>query len=350
MAQEGSPRPYLTPEYVSKVCEESCERMQLVADILLLQTGNTHAGSHEANRYSVLEPVSGAIESYSKLRDAIVANTKILVISVKEFDQKMNHLNLEGIKKLSEKLSQQAIELTEAAACAAYHSAMTDVRCKPAKPGIMDRYKLERAKQELCMSYNKFKPDYGCPISGDFLLGTSKRIADSLAILSQSCKEGSENNRVSPMDQAQLTTCSQSIQGATAAFLTSLKAFAVSRSEEDRKKCLLFGKPLLCTVDAMVEFSLCSQFAGTPAVLTKAGHESQIHILGGAMAIISACIQLLDTAKCILNESVHKNRSSPRWQKLASCVKAAGDSSRLLSSSIREHTPLPSRRPSTDFT
>ena len=346
----ASPELGLTPELVGKVCEESCERMQLAADLLLLKTGNS-AGSKEPSRYSVLEPVSGAAESYGKLRDMITANSKFLVICIKEFDQKMHLLNLEGVNVLAEKLSRQAIELTEAAASAAYHCALTDIRCVPATPGVIDRYKLECAKQELHMSCNKFKPDYGVHLSSEFMLSTSKRIADSLATLAQSCTQASENTRLSPGDRAQFATCSQSLQGATAAFLTSLKAFASSRAEEDRKRCLLFGQSLLSTVDCIVEFSSYPQFAGQPAVLTKNGQESQIDILGGAMSIISASVQLLDTAKSILYERrYNKHRTHPHWQKLANCVKAGGDSCKLLSASIREHTPRPSRRSSTDFT
>lgn len=340
----------LTPKLVESVCEEFCERLQLVADFLLLKTGNG-ANSQNSKRLSVLEPLSGGIEPYGKVRDAITANTKTLTVSVKEFEHQMNIQNLSSIKDLAEKIAKQAILLTEAAASAAYFSALTNIHCKPAKPGVVNRYSFERAKQELHMSYNKFRPDYEWPSSNQHVLELSKRFAEGIAVISHSCKQASENELASSVDRDQFATCFQSLQGVTASFLTALKGFASSRTEENRTRCLLFGKPLLVTVDSIVEFSSFSQFSGKPAVLTHEGHESQIEILGGAMAVISSCIQLLDTARSILHDKVHdKKNAASRWQKLANCVKAIGDSTKLLSASVREHTPMPSRRPSTDFT
>lgn len=313
-APSSSLEVYLTPELVGKVCEESCERMQLVADILLLR-GESTTGS---SRLSVLEPVSGVTESYSKLCDTIIASTKVLAISIQEFGQQVDLLCLSNIKQLTEKITKQAIEITEVASSAAYQSALIDVHCKPAKQGVIDHYRFERAKQELHMSYNKFKPV--CPLSAEHVLSISKNIAENLAILTRSCALISENNKVSPIDRAQFATCCQSLQGTTAAFLTTLKAFASSRTEDNRKRCLLFGKPLLSAVDSIIEFSSYPQFSGKPAILTTEGYKSQIDILGGAMAIISSCIQLLDTAKSILSGYTHDKKNA--WQKLASCIKA----------------------------
>lgn len=339
----------LTPKFIGKVCEESCERMQLVADVLLLRAGNSNsqtASSQDRKRLSVLEPVPGGPHSYGKLRDKIIVSTKALAISTKEFGHQINLRQLSSIKTLAEKITMQAIELTEDASCAAYYSALVDVACKPAKPGVLYQYSFERAKQDLHLSYNKFKPGYGCLLSSQNVLEVSKIFAKNLAMLTHTCTQASVNENVSATDQAQFATCSQSLQSATAAFLAALKTFASVRTEGNSKRCLLFGKPLLAVVDAIVEFSSYPQFTGKPAILTRKGQESQIDILGGAMAVISSSIQLLDTAKSIVLEG----DKTFHWQKLASCMKAVSDSIKLLSASIREHTPLPSRRPSTDFT
>ena len=341
--------PYLTSEFVGKVCEESCARMQLVADILLLKE-NSAAATQDRKRLSVLEPIPGSCRSYGKLRDTIIASTKTLAISIKEFGQQMNLLSLSSIKTYAEKIAKHAIEITEAAACAAYYSALTDISCIPAKPGVIYHYSFERAKQDLHFSYNKFKPDYGCPLSSENVLSISKNFAENLAMLTHNCTEASENEAVNPIDRAQFATCSQSLQSATAAFLTALKTFATSRTEENSKRCLLFGKPLLAVVDSIVVFSSYPQFSGEPAVFTRKGHDSQTNILGGAMAVVSSCIQMLDTAKSILCEDKHdQKKTASHWQKLTNCIKAVNDSTKLLSTAIREHTPSPSRRPSADF-
>lgn len=344
----------LSAELVGNVCEESCERMQLVADILLLRTGNptsSQTHSQDSKRLSVLEPVPGGNDSYSKLRDTIIASTKVLSISTKEFSHQMNLQDFDNLKILAEKIANRAIELTEDAASAAYYAALTDVSCIPAVPGVVPHYSFERAKQDLHLSYNKFGPDRGCRLSSRDVLEASKVFAENLAMLTRNCTQASVNQYVPTVDRTQFATCSQSLQSATAAFLSALKAFASSRSEGNRRRCQLFGKPLLAVVDSIVEFSSYSQFSGKPAILSNKGEESQIDILGGAMAVISSCIQLLDTAKSILYEDMNdKNRTAHCWQKFANCTKSVNDSAKLLSSSIREHTPLPSRRPSAHFT
>lgn len=337
----------LNPEFVGRVCEEVCARLQLVADLLLLKD-EYRIESKQNHRLSVLEPVFGGVDSYGKLRDKIIAWTKALAISIKEFEQQMKMKHLGGVSKLAEKISKQVIQLTEAAASAAYYAALTDIHCKPAKPGIIDHYIVERAKQELHMSYNKFRPDYCCPLSREYILNISKNFADNLATLSHCCVKASENKHVKPVDSTQFSTCHESLQGGTAAFLTALKSFAAMRTEDNRRKCQLFGRPLLAVVDSIVEFSAFPQFSGKPAVLTERGHESQTDILGGAMAIISSCIKLLETARSMLCE--HIKNSDSQWQRLTNCMRAIGDSIEILCASIRDHTPLPSRRPSTDFT
>ena len=349
MASSSTLHEKFAAERVGKVCEEACAKMQLVADILLLKD----TGPDESRkRLSVLEPVPGGIDqSYSKLRDTIIAGTKVLSITAKDFSHQMNLKTLKNIHKLAEKIAIQAIELTEYAASAAYKVALTDVGCTPAMPGIRSHYCFERAKQELQFSYNKFGLGHDYQLSSQDVLDISKTFAGNLAMLTRNCNNASVNENIDTIDRTQFAACSQSLQSATAVFLTALKTFASSRNEENCKRCLLFGKPLLAVVDSIVEFSSYPQFSGKPAILSHKGQESQINILGGAMAVISSCMQLLDTSKCILYHELKEEKGvSNHWQKLANCTKSVNDSAKLLSTSIREHTPLPSRRPSAQFT
>lgn len=337
--------PYAKPDHVARVCHESCERMQLVADLLLLKEGTQGSSSSSSRISSVMEPIAAGHESYGKSCDSIVANTKALAISVKDLGQQMKLMNANNITKLADKIANQAIFLTEAAAHAAYYSSLTDLRCKPAKPGVIDRYSFERARQAIHMSYDKFKLPYFSQLTNGQVLNISKTLAENLAILTHGCTLASENKIISPMDQNQFSTCSQSLQGTTASFLTSLKLFASTRTEETRKRCLLFGKPLLAAVDTVVDFISAPQFSATPAVLTQEGRESQTDILGGAMAVISSSIQLLGATRIIVIEE-DKRIITSQLQRFANCTKAIGDASKLLSSAVRQHTPMSSRRPS----
>ena len=333
------------PKHVGLTCNESCERIQLVADLLLLQSNTApHQSSSFTHHRGSLAPVAQRDDSYGKSRDIIVTNTKALAISIKELTRQLDLENFADVQRVAQKIADQVILLTEAAAQAAYLTSLTDVRCRPAEPGVINRYLFERSQQAVHMSCEKFKPTYSEILTRDEVLNISRTFADSIAVLTQGCKLASENSRVSKTDQTQFANCVQCLQGATAAFLSSLKAFASSHTEDNCKRCLLFGMPLLAAVDCTVEFASFPEYAGKPAELTERGYKSQTDILGGAMAIVGSSVQLLGTSKSLLEEG----KSSSRWQKIVNCCKAVADATKLLSMSIREHTPMPSRRPSTD--
>ncbi len=336
---------FMATGIIGMVCEESCQRMQLVADMLLLKEEPQGSSSSKPRVSSVIEPIAAGHESYSKASESIVANTKGLSISVKNLEKQVKTKNSVNIGKNAEKIASQAILLTEAAAQAAYFSSLTDVQCKPAEPGAIDRYMFERARQAIQLSYNKFQMEHYMSLTDEHVLSLSKAFADNLAVLTQGCDLASKDKEVTSTNRLQLAACSQCLQGATASFIPCLKLFGSNRSQEARKKCLLFGKPLLAAVDAIVDFAAFPQFSGTPAKLTQRGRESQTNILGGAMAIVSSCIQLLSTVKVVLTEEDQKVLATS-LQKFVNCVKAVGEASKLLSTAVRHHTPASSRRPS----
>ena len=332
---------FLTPELINRTCRDSCDRIQLVADLLLLQSKSNTYQPVAGQKPAALEPISQGNESYSKSRDAIVANTKGLAISIKDLTQNLHKHSLGGIYRTVESMTEQAIVLTEAATHAAYFTALADRRCQPARPSVVDRYSFERAKQAIHMSYDMFKPDYINSMTRSQVLQISKMFANNIAVLTHGCKNASENQSLKETDRSQFANLVVCLQGTTSSFLSSLKLFAAHHSEDNRKRCLIFGKPLLAAVDSTVEFSYFRQFAGRAAVLTERGYESQTEILGAAMAIVGSSIQLLETTGDILNEADSEN-----WQKMVNCCKAVADATKLLSGSMRMHTPLPSRRPS----
>ena len=321
----------------ARMCGESVERMQLVAELLLLQSGR--------DKPAALEPVSTGHESYAKSRDAIVANTKGLAISIKEFGKMLHTNDLTVVYKLAHQVAEQVILLTDAAAHAAYFTALNDEESEPASPPLVDRYHLTRARQELRLAYGKFKLDYGS-LSREQVMQVSGVFADNLSTLTRSCKQAAENKRIKISDRVQYSHCAQGLQGATAAFLTSLKAFAGSNSTEDRRKCVLFGRPVLEMANSVVEYAHFPQFSGTPARLTEDSFHAQTEVLAGAMAVVGASIQLLNTGRGILEENRVSEFSyqgeSGQWQKLVNCSKAVSDATKLLASAIRIHTPLPS--------
>ena len=324
----------------ARMCGESVERMQLVAELLLLQSGR--------DKPAALEPVSAGHESYAKSRDAIVANTKGLAISIKAFGKWLHGGDPMAVYQLAHQVADQVILLTEAAAHAAYFSSLNDAASEPASPPVVDRYALSRARQELRLAYAKFKLDYGS-LSREQVMQVSGVFADNLSTLTRSCKLAAENKRIRISDRVQFSHCAQGLQGTTAAFLTSLKAFAGSNSTEDRKKCVLFGRPLLAMADSVVEYAHFAQFSGAPARLSEESYQAQTEVLAGAMAVVGAGIQLLNTGRGILEEirvTGSGKGKGEQWQKLVNCSKAVADATKLLALAVRSHTPLPSVLPS----
>lgn len=334
----ATPSPAADRETVRRRCAEAREGMELTSQLLLLQQGA---------RLQALEPAGKGNESYSKARDVIVGNTKGLAISIKELVGLLGQNDASTYATICQtvlSIGEQVVTLTEAAAQAAYLSAVTiDTGSKPSVPGPVDGYAFAKARQAIYFAYERFKPENG-PMSVETILQISRTFADNLAVLTKGCKSAIENAGLNHMDKAQFETCVQSLQGTTAAFLTSLKSFASSTSSEDRKKCLIFGRPVLEAVNSVVTFAGFAQFAGKPAQLSRRGTELQTEILGGAMAVVSSSIQLLNSTEAIMDST-----SNPHvWQRIVSCSKAVAEATKLLCSSLKEHDPITPRGRSPD--
>ena len=241
---------------------------------------------------------------------------------------------------LVRQVADQVIVLVEAATHAAYLTALQDEGCRPASPGSVDHYAFAKARQAVHIAYSRFVENSS--LSREQVLEVSKTFADSLAVITQGCKSAAQSKQaLSESDRLQFANCAQALQGSTVPLLSSLKAYATSESREDLRKCLLFGRPVLETVDCVVEYGHFPQFTGQPAKLTERGRASQTEILGGAMAAVGSCIQLLRNTKGLLEG---KSLSDPKqWQKIVNCSKAIADSTKLLSSSLKFHSPGPSR-------
>ena len=314
-------------------CTEACEKIQLAADILLLQATPS---SYVEHKHQFQPPFSFGNDTYGKSRDAVIANTKGLAISVRELTHLLNKSALGGVSDIVHSITTKVVALVEAATSAACTIAMSDTRCKPGKPGSINLYEFERARQTIHLCYEKFKPQYGVFRSKEHILQTSRTLADSFAILTQGCIDAAQNKDLSNADRAQFDNCTQCLQGVTAPFMESLKTFAASNSEENCKCCLLFGRPVLSTIDTITEFAKFPQFNGIPAILTQRSFQSQTEIFGGAMAVVSSTVQILEAAKSVIKEH---NIGLSISQKLANGSKAVAEASKLLSMSIRHRNP-----------
>ena len=143
-----------------------------------------------------------------------------------------------------------------------------------------------------------------------------------------------------PMSQDQFRQCAKSISGTTAALLSAIKCYAKSRQEKDREKCIIFTKPLLETINAMMAFGSLPEYSGVAARMSEQGREAQCAILGGAMAVVSSSIRLFTSTASLI-----ENHEDPvQWQKMMQCCKAISDSTKLLSGALRENSITGSQR------
>lgn len=329
----ATPSPATDRDTVRRRCAEARESMELTSQLLLLQQGS---------RLQSLESLGRGNESYGKARDVIVANTKGLAISIKDLVSLLGQRDASTHAAICQAVlgvGEQVVVLTEAAAQAAYLSALTfDTSSKPCVPGLVDEYAFAKARQLICFAYERFKIENG-HMSVEIILQLSRTFADNLAVLTKGCKTAIDSGGLSEMDRAQFSTCVQSLQGTTAAFLTSLKSFASSTSSGDRQRCLIFGRPVLEAVNSVVTFAGFPKFAGKPAELSRKGSERQTEILGGAMAVVSSSVLLLNAIDAIMDDA----GNSHGWQKMVSCSKAVADATRLLCTSLKEYDPVTPR-------
>jgi hypothetical protein len=325
----SSPDAVKIPTDITRECEESVEQVQLVADLLLLR---------DDIEPTAVEPVTSASDSYAKCRDTIVARTKGLAILVRDLTVQLRGARLPEVSRTLKGTVEAVIALTEAATHAAYTIGVADPRSKCAQPGLVDRYRFSRARYGITSACRKFSKDYGS-LTEQQILQVSSQIASNLTVLTELSRTASDI-APDPMSQDQFRQCAKSISGATAALLSSIKAYAKSRQDKDREKCVIFTKPLLETINAVMAFGSLPEYSGLPANMSEQGKAAQSAILGGAMAVVSSCIRLFTCVASL----VQTHEDPVQWQKMMQCCKAISDSTKLLSGALRENSITGSQR------
>ena len=324
-----------TPTKVVRICAQSAEEIDLIAEVLLLQ---------ESTKPTVLEPLSKGQRQFD-CQERIVSTTKHFPDMLKGLQAHLKDSELQGIAESVRVLTEQVALLTESAAQLAYVTAVKDPMSEPALPGVTDRYSFEMAKFSIIVACRKFdKEKYGI-IDTPMILKISSSIADSLTVLKDGCKYAADLQDLSVYDREQFVNTSKALQGSTAPFLTALKAFTKSRSEPDRLRCQIFCRPMVEAVKATVEFSQLPEFRGKPASLSEEAKGAQTQVLGGAMAVVSSVIQLFAATQNILEQPRFMNDSL--WQRWHVCSKAALDAAQLLQQLVKTHTPFSTPRHST---
>lgn len=337
-----SPSFVLSAREVSRSCEEATELMELVAELLLLRSGS---------KAKALYPVSRAGDSFSKSRDAIVANTKGLAISIKDITHQLKDDNFIEVERTVRSIADKVTVLIEASSQAAYTTALCVSGSTSATPGVIDQYYFAKARLIVSNTCSKLSSERGS-LTNEDVLELTQTIANNLTVLRQNCQQAAEaTGTISELSQNQFSACVQSLDGTSAAFVAAVKTFITSEQISDRKKVAMFAVPLAAAVNSVASFAGLPEFAGHLAQISAHGEQSQTEILASAMGIISASVQMLNTIILLIEHKVGLTRNGStidkktsvsderHWQRLVSCTRAVADSCKMLASSIREHTP-----------
>lgn len=329
----------ISSQKIVKQCEDGVEFMELVAELLLLRSGS---------KAKALYPITGSGDSYSKSRDAIVATTKALAISIKDLTRQLKEEELDTIDSVIEQVSEKVTVLTESASQAAYITAMHDRSSVSARDGVIDQYLFAKARYVINTACDSFAVEQGT-LSNQTILKLTQTIANNLSMLKDGCQKASQNTTIPEMDRAHFNACVQSLNGSSALLVACVKSYLTSGKAEDRRNMPMFAMPLKAAVNSIVQYCSDARFSSVPAELTPKSEQSQTEILAGAMSVVSAAVQMLNTVTNLMDDKTSTNKSlnalekkaleDRHWQKLVSCARAVADSCKMLAVSIREHTP-----------
>ncbi|XP_065190064.1 talin rod domain-containing protein 1-like [Sycon ciliatum] len=347
---------------VARLCTDCAEQMQVVAELLLLRDNVEPTALEPVQVGSSQSTLTVATSSYGKCRDVVVASTKQLAILAHNLRASMKERELDQVFDITAQLTEVVISLTESSTQAAYLIGLSDDRSTPSVPGLIDRYRMMRAKQGIEASSHKFSSNYGVMDESE-VLRVSSNIATNLALVSQACEVamkraesvGTSSSVVvtssvmsSPLGmdngeviRRQLSACVKALQGNTAALLAAIKTLAERGDNSDRAKCALFLKPLLASLQALVDYTSLPEFSGRPAQLSQSARSRQKDILANGMKVVSAAIQLMEALAKLSSDPALSNpaEAAVSWKSVQTCSVALSESGRSLSASMRTNAP-----------
>ncbi|XP_022106522.1 mesoderm development candidate 1-like [Acanthaster planci] len=333
MATPANDNDLFSPLSLSIVCNLCTAKMQTVADLLLLTSDTRPVNT---------DNVTGAVgESFSKCRDTLIAKTKGVGILSREIRLQFLSGKLQETAEMLNELTDLVVNIIECSSHAAYLAAISESGSKQAVPGIIDRYKISRARFDIehCCMRLQYTPLM--ELSPQVVVDISTEIAKNLTILTNASKLASDASD-DPFHKEQFKLAIKSVTSCTSTLLLSIRRYKVTLDEANRGRCITFAKPLVQSCQALVEYATEREHIGTPAQLSESGRKIQTAILGGCMSIASSCIQL---ASCLraASQDLHNQELV---QRLGLCCNAVADGGKLLSQALRDKSS-PRTLPST---
>ncbi|XP_068597909.1 talin rod domain-containing protein 1 [Brachionichthys hirsutus] len=313
---------------LSSVCDACKARMQLVADLLLLS--------------SETRPVSGPdgaapADTFERCRDTAIARTKELNILTHDIQSQLNMGRFAEVGARLLEMADLVVSLTECSAHAAYLAAVETPGSQPCQPGLVDRYKVTRCRQEVEQSCGVLRLTPLPDLTPDLLLELSQNISSNLRSLTEASALASERSRDRfAKDQFKLGVKSVSASGT--AFLACVREVRSRPGELTRSRCVLFSAALAHAVGALVGFATEPQFLGRAASVSPEGKGVQTAVLGGAMSVVSACVLLTQGLRDVAQHPEGSSKMADYRERLRSSACAVSDGGTLLTQALRERS------------
>jgi hypothetical protein len=149
-------------------------------------------------------------------------------------------------------------------------------RCVKAIPGAVDMYVLHRGKLAIETAAAGFSRE---TIGQDQMLAISAVLATHLELIRGELQGSAERLKKSqPHDAAVFSAAASSLSGNSAVLVAAIKAFAAAPTPEARATALLFTRPILVSIDTLIEYGSDARFAGTPPKVCARGGDSHVRV------------------------------------------------------------------------
>ncbi|XP_002739059.1 talin rod domain-containing protein 1-like [Saccoglossus kowalevskii] len=302
-------------------CDVCASKMQAVVDLLLLTSDLRPVNTESLSVFG---------ESYAKCRDTIIARTKGLSVLTRDILQQMSSGRYNDVQLSLREICELVVSLTECSAHAAYLAATTEMSSIKSIPGIVDKYKVSRAKFDIENCCNRIQHTPITELSPQLIVEISDEIRKNLHILSQACMLASDTSE-DPFHKEQFKLCVKSMTACAMALFSTVKRYKNTLDERNRLRCVVFSRPLVQACQSLVDYATESEHLGSPAKLSEEGKNVQTAVLGGCMSVVSPCVQL-----CLCVQSLAQDPNNTDHQRrIISCSSAIADGSTLLSQALR---------------
>ncbi|XP_075231339.1 talin rod domain-containing protein 1-like [Lycorma delicatula] len=310
------------------ICTLCENRMQNVADLLLLNSDPRPVR------------VTGLGESLLQSRETITSRIRGLTILLRDLSGTLTGVDVLTTEKCKElgiivqEICSLVVSLTECSAHCGYYLSVLSDNCSPEVPGIIDRYQITRAANEIEFKAGLLKTYSLDNVTSLQLTDVCICVDENTDLLHICCMKASEEATIDSI-RDQFLFSSDSILATKILFQASIKALKDRPSNAQYKACQVFGESLSTCCNAMVVFATQdSTLTGVEASLTVAARDKLNSLLSACMAIVSPCVLVC----CLLRQVISSVTTATKaLSRLEQCQSAVTRAAQQLQSALSIH-------------